>query len=229
MPAARRLNFMARGVGGHGGVGGGDNLLPPVAFSLRAGDDDAGDDCTTPPPLTMAEGDGLLSQADLAEYSRDGLVVPRFHLAPAAVAALQVAVEETLEVTCAADPAVEMPVAPHCPTNLYAGHGHPIPESLAAVWMSLARHPIVLGLVRSILGPDIILWGAQLFHKRARTGLEVPWHQDGRYWPIHPPATCSVWVAIDAADSENGVCHVYLRSEPALHLSPPKCHPIVCD
>ena len=25
-----------------------------------------------------------------------------------------------------------------------------------------------------------------------------------RYWPIHPPATCSIWVAIDPADQANG-------------------------
>eukprot|EP01047_Picozoa_sp_COSAG01_P017116 COSAG01_NODE_898_length_12870_cov_27.573800_2_plen_207_part_00 len=49
-----------------------------------------------------------------------------------------------------------------------------------------------------------ILWGSQLFHKRAHEGLEVPWHQDGRYWPIYPPATCSVWLSIDDADAENG-------------------------
>ena len=36
------------------------------------------------------------------------------------------------------------------------------------------------------------------------SGIEVPWHQDGRYWPIHPPASCSVWVAIDEADEANG-------------------------
>ena len=32
----------------------------------------------------------------------------------------------------------------------------------------------------------------------------MPWHQDGRYWPIHPPASCSVWVAVDEADEANG-------------------------
>ena len=94
------------------------------------------------------------------------------------------------------------------------------------MWMALARHPAILDRVEAILGADFILWGAQLFHKPARTGLEVPWHQgartlpappapaaqpdlvlaaaDGRYWPIHPPASCSVWVSIDEADEANG-------------------------
>lgn len=34
--------------------------------------------------------------------------------------------------------------------------------------------------------------------------LCTPCSQDGRYWPIHPPASCSVWVAIDEATEANG-------------------------
>ena len=43
----------------------------------------------------------------------------------------------------------------------------------------------------------------------ARIGREVPWHQDGEYWPIRPRATCSVWIALDPATPENG-CMRYL-------------------
>ena len=38
-------------------------------------------------------------------------------------------------------------------------------------------------------------------------GHATPWHQDGQYWPIRPLATCTVWLAIDDANVENG----YLR------------------
>ena len=97
-----------------------------------------------------------------------------------------------------------MPVGPHLPINLYAMHGKPIPETIASGWMALARHPSITAFVKSILGPNIILWGTQLFNKSPRHGLEIPWHQDGHYWPIYPSATCSVWVSIDAANAENG-------------------------
>ena len=29
-------------------------------------------------------------------------------------------------------------------------------------------------------------------------------HQDGQYWPIRPLATCTVWLAIDDSDRDNG-------------------------
>ena len=77
-------------------------------------------------------------------YALDGLVVPQAQLSPGATAALQDLVERTLAVTCAADPPVEMPVAPHCPTNLYGGHGDPIPEDVASMWMALARQVILI-------------------------------------------------------------------------------------
>ena len=38
--------------------------------------------------------------------------------------------------------------------------------------------------------------------------MEVPWHQDGQYWPIRPLATCTVWVALDSSDRENGCLKV---------------------
>jgi len=53
-------------------------------------------------------------------------------------------------------------------------------------------------------GPTVVLWGSQIFCKPAGTGLAVPWHQDGHFWPIRPLATCSVWIAIDDVTLENG-------------------------
>ena len=49
----------------------------------------------------------------------------------------------------------------------------------------------------------MILWGSQLFCKPAGTGLPVPWHQDGHFWPIRPLATCTVWLALDDVDAAN--------------------------
>ena len=54
------------------------------------------------------------------------------------------------------------------------------------------------------IGPDLILWSSHLFCKPPGEGREVPWHQDGHYWPIRPLATCSVWVALDDVTLENG-------------------------
>ena len=43
-----------------------------------------------------------------------------------------------------------------------------------------------------------------MFAKPGRTGMEVPMHQDGNYWPIRPLTTCTVWIALDESDRENG-------------------------
>src|SRR5689334_21157569 len=74
--------------------------------------------------------------------------------------------------------------------------------------------PDLLDVVERVIGPDIILWASTVFCKEAARGLEVPWHQDGQYWPIRPRATVTVWVALDDATPENGC----MRIIPGSHL-----------
>ena len=50
--------------------------------------------------------------------------------------------------------------------------------------------------------------------------MEVPWHQDGHYWPIRPLATCTIWVAIDDSTVENGCLRVIPRSHCGRELFP---------
>ena len=47
---------------------------------------------------------------------------------------------------------------------------------------------------------------------QAGDGMEVPWHQDGHYWPIRPLATCTAWVALDDSTVENGCLRVIAGS-----------------
>ena len=58
------------------------------------------------------------------------------------------------------------------------------------------------------LGSNFALWNSSLFAKPARNGLETPWHQDGEFWPIRPLATCTVWIAIDEANKQNGCLRI---------------------
>ncbi len=76
------------------------------------------------------------------------------------------------------------------------------------VWLDHAAMPEVLDMVGQVIGPDFLLWGTTVFGKPAHSGKETPWHQDGEYWPIRPLATCSVWIAMDAATKENGCLRV---------------------
>ena len=43
--------------------------------------------------------------------------------------------------------------------------------------------------------------------------MEVPWHQDGQYWPIRSLATCTVWVALDDSLIQNGCMRVIPGSQ----------------
>ena len=63
-----------------------------------------------------------------------------------------------------------------------------------------------------MLGDDIILWGCHVFCKAAAEGYETPGHQDGHYWPMHPLANCTVWLALEASTVENGCLRVIPRS-----------------
>jgi Phytanoyl-CoA dioxygenase (PhyH) len=143
----------------------------------------------------------MLSQDELSSYARDGLVIPQARLDCATQTRMSDALERLLAFRD--DVAPESLICPHIPTARYGG------EAIAQEWFAFATQPIVLDSVRSILGPNLILWGSQVFCKPAYTGRKVPWHQDGKYWPIRPLATVSVWMAIDDATPDNG-CMRYI-------------------
>ena len=141
-----------------------------------------------------------LSQAEIDTYNRDGYLIPDFRLATDKVAALQKALDDAL----AANPGVR-------PEHLVSIHvkGKNAEGVVGnSAFLDLAADPDILDLVQACIGPDIILWGCHLFCKPAGDGLEVPWHQDGHYWPIRPLATCTVWVALEASDRDNGCLKV---------------------
>jgi hypothetical protein len=135
-------------------------------------------------------------QIDIAAWRRDGLVVAPVTVPAEVLARMRDALDRLLERSAGIAP--ESLVCPHIP----GGQRHPPDE--AAEWFEFATQPWLLDLVEQVLGPDIILWGSQVFCKPAFTGREVPWHQDGRYWPIRPLATCSAWIALDDVSAENG-------------------------
>ncbi len=142
-------------------------------------------------------GDGRqLSEQERETYQRDGLVIADFRLTENLRQEMSRAVDDLLLATAGKAP--ESIVCPHI-TGM-----NNLPEDISRVWLSFCARPEILNLVESLIGPDIILWGSQVFCKPASTGMEVPWHQDGEYWPIRPLETCSAWIAIDDVSVENG-------------------------
>ncbi len=142
----------------------------------------------------------ILSEDEVARYHRDGQVTPRWRLPDPLLKQMQAALVRLL----AARPALRpdfIPL-PHTPW------GDPAAESIARQFFEFTTHPGLLALVAQLIGPDVILWASAMFCKPATTGLEVPWHQDGQYWPIRPRATVTVWIALDDVNIDNGCMRV---------------------
>ena len=141
-----------------------------------------------------------LSPDEIETYRHQGVLVPGFRLPEARLEGLRAALEEVI----AANPEVR-------PEQLVSVHVEGLnPEGVrgSRVFLELARDADLLDLVGALIGPDVVLWGCQIFCKPAGDGMAVPWHQDANYWPIRPLATCTLWLALDHSRPENGCLRV---------------------
>jgi len=149
-----------------------------------------------------------LSTAEVEKYRQDGYIVPEFRLSSEKVTRLREALARVIEKNRETRP--ERLVSVHLQgLNSEGIHGD-------GAFLDLATDSDIVDLVEQIIGPDVILWGCQSFCKPGGHGMEVPWHQDGHYWPIRPLATCTAWVAIDDSVAENGC----MRVVPGSHNPP---------
>jgi ectoine hydroxylase-related dioxygenase (phytanoyl-CoA dioxygenase family) len=136
----------------------------------------------------------VLTDAELTHYRERGYVIPRYRLPGALLQRLREGVDRLLATYT--DVAQEDLANPHMVPPTEGPQTNP--------FMATARHAPVLDMVEQVLGPDLILWITRILCKPPVKGREVPWHQDGEYWPMRPLATCSVWVAIDPVSTANG-------------------------
>jgi ectoine hydroxylase-related dioxygenase (phytanoyl-CoA dioxygenase family) len=142
---------------------------------------------------------GPLSPAEIARYEADGQLTPAWRLPPTLLAQMRAALERLL----AARPDVrpDFIALPHVPWDGSRG------IDIAREFFGFATDQL-LDVVEQLIGPDIVLWASAVFCKPAAVGLEVPWHQDGQYWPIRPRATVTVWIALDEVGPDNGCMRV---------------------
>lgn len=143
----------------------------------------------------------MLSQTEIESYKRDGYVIPAaFRLAEDECEVLR----EGLDQVLAKNPGVP----PDRLINVHLNGKPPYGAQGFTGFEVLSRDERILDMVEQVAGPDLILWLTHLFCKPPVKGREVPWHQDGQYWPIRPHATCTVWLALDDVDRENGAMRV---------------------
>lgn len=137
----------------------------------------------------------MLTQMQVAQYRRDGFVIPDYRLPTQTIEAIKADHAALIE---------RMPeFSDYCGALLLHDFR----------FLNYAKNSDILDMIEQLIGPDIALWNSSLFAKPARIGTRTPWHQDGEYWPIRPLATCSVWIALDDATRENGC----LRFLPGSH------------
>jgi hypothetical protein len=148
-----------------------------------------------------------LSDAEIARFHDDGLVIPDYRIPGDMLSRMRAEVDDLI----ARHPDVR--------PELLSGAHNPWGQSAKIVgswaWLAFCRFPEIVDMVEQLIGPDIILWGSQLFCKPAGHGMAVPWHQDGQYWPIDPLATVTVRIAVEDSLPENGC----MRFIPGSHES----------
>ena len=150
----------------------------------------------------------ILTPEEIEHYKTQGYIVPRWKYSSENVELMLELVRELVDAN--PDHQQEQLVCPHLPR----GATKPMISERHQDFLNLAKANGTRDILKSIMGPDVLLWGSQLFCKPAATGMEIPWHQDGAYWPIRPLSNVSAWIAIDHVTRENAC----LKVIPGSHL-----------
>jgi ectoine hydroxylase-related dioxygenase (phytanoyl-CoA dioxygenase family) len=69
---------------------------------------------------------------------------------------------------------------------------------------AFAAHPLLAGIARDLVGPDVRLYWDQSVYKQPNNAEPVLWHQDNGYTYVEPQAYLTCWIAITDATPENG-------------------------
>jgi phytanoyl-CoA hydroxylase len=78
------------------------------------------------------------------------------------------------------------------------------PHLRAPEFHALLRHPVVLDVVSSLIGPDLRFHHTKLTLKLARHGDPVEWHQDWAFYPHTNEDVLEVGLCIDDVTMDNG-------------------------
>jgi ectoine hydroxylase-related dioxygenase (phytanoyl-CoA dioxygenase family) len=65
-------------------------------------------------------------------------------------------------------------------------------------------HPVLAGVCRDLVGPDVRLYWDQAVYKQPHSTDPVLWHQDNGYTFVEPQAYLTCWIAITDATPDNG-------------------------
>ena len=127
----------------------------------------------------------------LAEtYRRDGFVFPIDVLSEAEARSLRVDLEAA-EAELAADPERS--------ALLRSNSNYLLPS-----FDALVCNEKLLAAASRVLGPDLLVWSADLFIKEAHSPKIVTWHQDLTYWGLDDVEETTGWVALSPSTVASG-------------------------
>ena len=147
----------------------------------------------------------ILTDEETGQFARDGYLLGPQVLSEDETIRLQ---GETLRVIDRRDAGG---VQPDIVRNLSQNDAAPVWQ-IVNIWQAsepfrrLVAHPGIAGAIAALTGArQVRLWHDQIQYKPAATGGVNMWHQDAPYWGIIAPATqVTAWIALDAADEDNG-------------------------
>ncbi len=125
-----------------------------------------------------------------AAYERDGFLVPLDIVSASEAQALRADIEAA-EAELADDPDR---------LRLFRTY----PDRLLPSVDRLIRHENLIAAAAAILGPDLMVWSAQLFIKEAGSPKIVSWHQDLTYWGLDDAEETTCWFAFSPATAQSG-------------------------
>jgi len=143
-----------------------------------------------------------LTTDQVAAFNRDGFVSPLPCLDRQEARDLRVYMDQLVEQVVSADDR----------RNSYSINNYHV--ACRGLW-DLIGHPVIVGYVTDLLGPEAVCWSTHAFCKLPGDGMEVPLHQDANYWPFTPTRSVTVWLAVDDVDADNAA----MRFVPGSHLS----------
>lgn len=148
-----------------------------------------------------------------AEYDRQGFVVVRQFLPP----------DEFVELNLQLDRYIRE-VVPGLTAKQAFYHDRSRPETLKQMqhmvecdpfFRDYANHPAWNAAASDLLGEEVVCQGPEWFNKPPGIEHPTPPHQDNYYFNLAPPQVCTIWLALDAVDDDNGC----LRYLPGSHLA----------
>ncbi len=153
----------------------------------------------------MMPGDeGMLTERQIAEFKKQGLLLgPRVY-DDAETDRLRARLHDVMEGRSAAKP--------EALRNMLGGKSDQVVVQVVNIWEAddLFRahiyNPKICEMVSELIGDPVLrVWHDQIQYKPPTIGGPTTWHQDHPYWPIIQPADLvSAWVALDDATVENG-------------------------